>query len=195
MDTSANSNALAAEQSIRRYSTYIYIIAGIQVIIPIILGMPANSLLGAFLAVLGYGVRRGNKSACIIVIVVGGINVCMLALSGAYGSTVLSVVLIACGLKSLKAIQVMHSLEYIANIEEGLSDRSSVSADRGCTVNPIPKEHNVSKAQRRILVVISGIVAMGVIIALGASSNQGGLLGAAIIVVFWGWGGKAKETD
>ena len=189
-----------AVQSVQKYSGYIFLIAGIQILLPIALGIPENAVLGVILLALGFGIRRCKLWAAVALLVISVMNVLILVLGGAYGSTVLSVVIIACAIKSITAIRSMRQSSSSGNtldmeIQDISDDEApSLGKDRAYPRQNIQKGNGMSKTQRRIMVVVAGFVAMGVVIALGATPNQGGLLGAAIVVVFWGWGAKSDKS-
>jgi serine/threonine-protein kinase len=51
---------------------------------------------------------------------------------------------------------------------------------------------SMSKNKRQLIAILSGIGAMAIVIAMGASPNQGGALGAFIVLVLWNWGKRKK---
>jgi len=196
MTNEDNNNEAIDVNPVGLYAVVVLIIASIQTILPILLGAPINSVLGVVLVGLGFGILKHKRWAAILLVVIAAINACVLALGGAYGSTVMTVVLLACGLKSftsMRSSRTANESGITADNHEVKDSRDDLDASR---VEPEEEGRSgMGKTQKRILAVVAGFIAMAVVIALGASPNQGGLLGAAIIFVFWGLSGGTKKED
>jgi hypothetical protein len=180
-------NVTESKNRLRPYLFVVYIVAFLQILIPLLLGTPVFSALGIFIAALGFAIGRMSVWAAIVLIIFGVINAVTLALQAGIGSTVQSVLLVACGIRAVgiirhdKAVkrQASNSLEHLEQLPVTIVGQRPL--DEG-------KSQNGAPMKKRVVVVAISLIAVAIVIALGAPPTQGGLLGAAIMFVFWNWG-------
>lgn len=190
----ANNTLIKDQQSrddLRGHVIFIYVVAGLQSVVPLLLGSPISAVLGPIIGVLGYLISRRYVWAAISLVIIGTLNALVLALGKALGGTFLTMFMVASCVKCIGIIRksrgdiaeapasqvaTRHSFPEEKSAEVAVQTPTSPASGKGPCMNTFT---------RRTLLVFGAIGAMAVVIALGASSQQGGFLGAAIILVFW----------
>lgn len=204
MAANGTDNRLITDQenrdALKGHVIFIYFVAGLQSVVPLLLGSPISAVLGPIIGVLGYLISRRYIWAAILLAIIGTLNALVLALGKALGGTFLTMFMVASCIKcvgiirksrgSVSDVPAQHVAEpcvppKIDSAKVPVQTPSSPASEEG---------HSMNTFTRRLLLVFGAIGAMAIVIALGASSQQGGLLGAAIILVFWRMA-KRKPKD
>jgi len=178
--------------SLNGHVIFIYVVAGLQTVVPFLLGSPVSAILGPIIGVLGFLISRRYVWAAILLAIIGTLNALVLALGKALGGTFLTMFMVASCIKCVGIIRKGQG--DIPQTPSQKAEEPSVVPESNRTAiavqSPIlpasEKGFSMNTFARRLLLVFGAIAAMAIVIALGASSRQGGLLGAAIIFVFWG---------
>lgn len=189
-----NSTLIRAQQcrdALQGHVIFIYVVAGLQSVVPLLLGNPISAILGPIIGVLGFMISRRYVWAAILLAVIGTLNALVLALGKALGGTFLTMFMVASCVKCVGIIRKSQGDASEAPAQQVAESCVPPEIIRAVVTVQTPrspaseKGHSVNTFTRRLLLVFGAIGAMTVVIALGASSQQGGLLGAAIILVFW----------
>jgi hypothetical protein len=196
MATNSSQNAVTGGQKsqndLKGHVIFIYVLAGLQSVVPLLLGSPITAVLGPIIGILGYLIGRRYIWAAVMLAIIGTLNALVLALGKALGGTFLTMFMVASCIKCIGIIKRSRGevpaapaqpvseprvVPETKQVEDSVQSSESPASEGGFSMNTFA---------RRLLLVFAAIVAMAIVIALGASSRQGGFLGAAIILVFWG---------
>ncbi len=203
MATNRTQNAVTGDKQshddLKGHVIFIYVVAGLQSVVPFLLGSPITAILGPVIGILGYLIGRRYIWAAVLLAIIGTLNALVLALGKALGGTFLTMFMVASCIKCIGIIRKSRSdlpmvpAQQIAEssvVPETKQSEVSVEASQ----SPASGEgFSMNTFARRLLLVFGAIAAMAIVIALGASSRQGGFLGAAIILVFWGMAKKKPQ--
>jgi len=195
MVTNGTNNTLIRDQqsrdALQGHVIFIYVVAGIQSVVPLLLGSPISAILGPIIGVLGYLISRRYIWAAILLAIIGTLNALVLALGKALGGTFLTMFMVASCIKCVGIIRKSQRDVSEVPAQQDAESCVPLETDRAEVTVQIPsspaseKGYTMNTFTRRLLLVFGAIGAMAIVIALGASSQQGGLLGAAIIFGFW----------
>lgn len=205
MATNSTQNAVKGDQQnhddLKVHVIFIYVVAGLQSVGPLLLGSPVTAVLGPIIGILGYLIGRRYIWAAVLLAIIGILNALVLALGKALGGTFLTMFMVAICVKCIGIIKRSRR-ELPAAPAQPVSEPSVVLETKQPEVS-IPSSQSPASGvgftmntfTRRILLVFGAIAAMTIVIVLGASSNQAGLLGAVIILVFWGMVKKEPQES
>jgi hypothetical protein len=203
MATTSTQNSVTRDQQsrddLKGYVIFIYVLAGLQSVVPLLLGSPITAVLGPIIGILGYLISRRYIWAAVLLAIIGTLNALVLALGKAIGGTFLTMFMVASCIKCIGIIKRSRGelpaapdqpvsetrvVPEAKQVEDSIQASESPASEGGFSLNTFA---------RRLLLVFGAIAAMAIVIALGASSRQGGFLGAAIILVFWGMAKKKPQ--
>ena len=105
MSSEIKSKQNTRKSTIRNCAIFMTIVAGIQIAIPLAFGSYESAIFGVVLAVLAFGVSRHKLWCGVAVLVLGVCNMLLLMAAGVMGNTMLTVALIYCSVKAVRAIR------------------------------------------------------------------------------------------